>query len=102
MSAFAYNSAWANLRLLAACQNLSRAEFEAERTGFFPSLSFDVRDAKGRTELSMAPEFHPERSHRLKIVSKEENDLREPREPARQKTGERTQCTEPKSYCAPQ
>jgi uncharacterized damage-inducible protein DinB len=36
--AFAYNNAWANHRLLAACQNLSQAEFDAERTGFFPSL----------------------------------------------------------------
>ena len=36
--AFAYNNAWANHRLLVACQNLSQAEFEAERTGFFPSL----------------------------------------------------------------
>ena len=36
--AFAYNNAWANYRLLAACQNLSQAEFEAARTGFFPSL----------------------------------------------------------------
>jgi uncharacterized damage-inducible protein DinB len=36
--AFAHNNAWANHRLLVACQNLSQAEFEAERTGFFPSL----------------------------------------------------------------
>jgi uncharacterized damage-inducible protein DinB len=36
--AFAYNNAWANHRLLVACQNLSQAEFEAERTGFFPGL----------------------------------------------------------------
>jgi uncharacterized damage-inducible protein DinB len=36
--AFAYNNAWANHRLLAACEHLSQAEFEAERTGFFPSL----------------------------------------------------------------
>jgi uncharacterized damage-inducible protein DinB len=36
--AFAYNNAWANHRLLAACQNLSQPEFEAARTGFFPSL----------------------------------------------------------------
>jgi uncharacterized damage-inducible protein DinB len=36
--AFAYNNAWANHRLLAACQKLSQAEFETERTGFFPSL----------------------------------------------------------------
>ena len=36
--AFAYNNAWANHRLLAACRNLSQAEFEAPRTGFFPSI----------------------------------------------------------------
>ena len=36
--AFAYNNAWANHRLLRACTNLSQQEFEAERTGFFPSL----------------------------------------------------------------
>jgi len=36
--AFAYNNAWANHRLLVACQNLSQVEFEAVRTGFFPSL----------------------------------------------------------------
>ena len=36
--AFAYNNAWANHRLLTACQALSQAEFEADRTGFFPSL----------------------------------------------------------------
>ena len=36
--AFAYNNTWANHRLLDACQNLTQAEFEAARTGFFPSL----------------------------------------------------------------
>src|SRR5690348_13512479 len=36
--AFAYNNAWANHRLLNACECLSQAEFEALRTGFFPSL----------------------------------------------------------------
>lgn len=36
--AFAYNNAWANERLLSACEKLSQAEFEAGRTGFFPSL----------------------------------------------------------------
>jgi len=36
--AFAYNNAWANHRLLAACADLSQAEFEAARTSFFPSL----------------------------------------------------------------
>ena len=34
----AYNSAWANHRLLAACAALSPDEFTARRTGFFPSL----------------------------------------------------------------
>ena len=36
--AFAYNNAWANHRLLGACAALSQHDFEAERTGFFPSL----------------------------------------------------------------
>jgi uncharacterized damage-inducible protein DinB len=36
--AFAYNNAWANHRLLTACEKLTQGEFEAERTGFFPSL----------------------------------------------------------------
>jgi uncharacterized damage-inducible protein DinB len=34
----AYNNAWANHRLLAACGRLSQAEFVAPRTSFFPSL----------------------------------------------------------------
>jgi uncharacterized damage-inducible protein DinB len=36
--AFAYNNAWANHRLLEACAKLDPTDFEAERTGFFPSL----------------------------------------------------------------
>ncbi len=36
--AMAYNNAWANHRLLAACAALDQAAFEAPRTGFFPSL----------------------------------------------------------------
>ncbi len=32
------NNAWANLRLLTACDRLTQAEFVAPRTGFFPSL----------------------------------------------------------------
>lgn len=36
--AFAYNNAWSNHRLLAACARLQPGEFEAERTGFFPGL----------------------------------------------------------------
>jgi len=34
----AYNNALANHRLLCACAALSQAEFEAPRTGFFPSI----------------------------------------------------------------
>jgi uncharacterized damage-inducible protein DinB len=34
----AYNNAWANHRLLTACTALSQADFQAPRTGFFPSL----------------------------------------------------------------
>ena len=36
--AMAYNNAWANHRLLAACAELTQEEFEATRTSFFPSL----------------------------------------------------------------
>ena len=38
LRAMAYNNAWANHRLLSACAGLSQAEFEAPRTGFFPSI----------------------------------------------------------------
>jgi uncharacterized damage-inducible protein DinB len=34
----AYNNAWANHRLLAACGRLSQADFAAPRTSFFPSI----------------------------------------------------------------
>ncbi|MRV73817.1 damage-inducible protein DinB [Duganella sp. FT92W] len=34
----AYNNAWANHRLLKACMQLTQVEFEAPRTGFFPSI----------------------------------------------------------------
>jgi len=34
----AYNNAWANHRLLAACAQLSGAEFAAPRVSFFPSI----------------------------------------------------------------
>src|SRR5580704_16552814 len=36
--AMARNNAWANHRLLRACEALSPEEFAAPRTGFFPSL----------------------------------------------------------------
>lgn len=34
----AYHNAWANHRLLSACAKLQPGEFEAARSGFFPSL----------------------------------------------------------------
>ena len=34
----AYNNAWANHRLLAACAQLTQADFEQTRTSFFPSI----------------------------------------------------------------
>ncbi|MCQ6258679.1 DinB family protein [Pseudomonas sp. Q11] len=34
----ALNNQWANHRLLTACAQLSEAEYEAPRTGFFPSI----------------------------------------------------------------
>jgi uncharacterized damage-inducible protein DinB len=34
----AYNNAWANYRFLNACKALSQKDFEAVRSGFFPSL----------------------------------------------------------------
>jgi len=37
--AMACNNAWANHRLLAACAQLSDAEFQAERVSFFPSIA---------------------------------------------------------------
>ncbi len=40
--AFAYNNAWANHRLLTACADLNQEDFEAERTGFFPSLQLTL------------------------------------------------------------
>jgi uncharacterized damage-inducible protein DinB len=38
LRAMAYNNAWANHRLHNACSDLSQAEFEAARSGFFPSI----------------------------------------------------------------
>lgn len=38
LRAQAYNNAWANHRLLDACSRLSPEEFEAGRSGFFPSI----------------------------------------------------------------
>jgi len=40
--AFAYNNAWANHRLLSSCADLNQEDFEANRTGFFPSLQLTL------------------------------------------------------------
>jgi len=39
LRALAYNNAWANHRLIGACEALSEADFHASRTSFFPSLA---------------------------------------------------------------
>ncbi|MGA8195872.1 MAG: DinB family protein [Acetobacteraceae bacterium] len=38
LRAMAHNNAWSNHRLLSACAALTQSEFEAPRTGFFPSI----------------------------------------------------------------
>jgi len=38
LTAWAYQNAWANHRLLTACARLSPQEFAAKRTSFFPSI----------------------------------------------------------------
>src|SRR5882762_9949884 len=38
MRSFAVNNAWSNFRLYRACLALSKEEFDAERTSFFPSI----------------------------------------------------------------
>ncbi|SDP39351.1 Uncharacterized damage-inducible protein DinB (forms a four-helix bundle) [Rhodoferax sp. OV413] len=38
LTTMAYNNAWANHRLLAACARLDPTEFVAPRSGFFPSI----------------------------------------------------------------
>jgi uncharacterized damage-inducible protein DinB len=40
--AFAHNNAWANYRLLTSCASLGQEQFEAKRTGFFPSLQLTL------------------------------------------------------------
>lgn len=67
----AYNNAWANHRLLAACSGLSQAEFAAPRTSFFPSLKATLNhivtvdwyyvDALERALHGQPPNREPER-----------------------------------------
>lgn len=71
-SAMARNNAWANFRLLSACEALDATAFAARRTSFFPSLKATLNhlhavdlyylDAleeggKGRTIFDAAPVF---------------------------------------------
>jgi uncharacterized damage-inducible protein DinB len=67
----AYNNAWSNHRLLAACAKLSQADFVAARTGFFPSLKATLNhivtvdwyyvDALERALAGRDPNHEPER-----------------------------------------
>jgi uncharacterized damage-inducible protein DinB len=78
--AMAHNNAWANHRLLGACEALTPAEFAAPRTSFFPSLratfnhillvdlyyidALEGRDALARYGLP-EPDFAEARAMRL-------------------------------------
>ena len=67
----AYNNAWANHRLLTACNKLSQADFEAQRTSFFPSLKATLNhivtvdwyyiDALERALRHQEPNHEPDR-----------------------------------------
>ena len=67
----AANNAWANHRLLAACSRLSQQEFDAKRTGFFPSIKATLNhnvtvdwyyvDALERSIRGEPPEAQPHR-----------------------------------------
>jgi len=67
----AYQNAWANHRLLAACSALSQAEFVALRTSFFPSLKATLNhivtvdwyyiDALERALHGQPPDREPDR-----------------------------------------
>jgi uncharacterized damage-inducible protein DinB len=67
----AYNNGWANHRLLTACSKLSQADFEAQRTSFFPSLKATLNhivtvdwyyiDALERALRHQEPNHEPDR-----------------------------------------
>ena len=67
----AYNNAWANHRLLTACNKLSQVDFEAKRTSFFPSLKATLNhivtvdwyyiDALERALRHQEPNHEPDR-----------------------------------------
>ncbi|HUJ01142.1 MAG TPA: DinB family protein [Usitatibacter sp.] len=70
----AYNNAWANHRLLAACARLPQAEFVGARVGFFPSIKATLNhivtvdwyylEALERSLSGRAPDPDPERFFR--------------------------------------
>jgi uncharacterized damage-inducible protein DinB len=71
LATMAYNNAWSNHRLLAACGKLSQDDFVAPRTSFFPSLKATLNhivtvdwyyiDALERAFANREPNLEPER-----------------------------------------
>ena len=71
LATMAYNNAWANHRLLTACCKLSQADFEAQRTSFFPTIKATLNhnitvdwyyiDALERALRRQAPNREPDR-----------------------------------------
>lgn len=67
----AYQNAWANHRLLRACRELTREEFAARRTSFFPSIRATLNhiltvdsyylEALERSRSGLAPHENPAR-----------------------------------------
>ncbi len=67
----AYHNAWANFRLLGACERLSQQEFAARRTSFFPSIKATLNhiltvdwyylEALERSLAGLPPEADPGR-----------------------------------------
>ena len=73
LTAEAYNNAWANHRLLKACCELTREEFAATRTSFFPSIKATLNhiltvdcyymEALERSRQGLAPHDNPGRHY---------------------------------------
>ena len=53
----AANNAWSNFRLHRACARLSQADFEAERTSFFPSLSETLNHIHDKDNAALPTEL---------------------------------------------
>ena len=73
LTAEAYNNAWANHRLLKACCQLTREEFAATRTSFFPSIKATLNhiltvdwyylETLERSRAGLAPHENPGRHY---------------------------------------